>query len=42
MKFLVKTLFAILVALLVAGAILLTNLIWFRPCNLNLFYEKPL
>ncbi len=35
MKFLVKTLLAILVALLVAGAILLTNLIWFRPWNLT-------
>ena len=40
MKFFLKTLLAILVATVVAAAILLTNLIWFRPWSLNLFYEK--
>jgi hypothetical protein len=39
MKFFLKTLLAILVAILVAGGIFLTNLIWFRPWSLNLFYE---
>lgn len=40
MKFFLKTLLAILVAVVIAGAIFLTNLIWFRPWSLNLFYEK--
>src|ERR1051326_4393146 len=40
MKFLLKTLLASIVAVLIAGAVLLTNLIWFRPWNLNLFFEK--
>ncbi len=31
---------AIIAALVVAAAILLVNLIWFRPWNLNFFYEK--
>jgi hypothetical protein len=35
-----ETLLAILVAIVIAGAIFLTNLIWFRPWSLNLFYEK--
>ena len=40
MKFCLKTLLAIMVAILVAGTIFLTNLIWFRPWSLNFFYEK--
>ena len=36
MTFFLKTLLAIVVAI----AIFLTNLIWFRPWSLNLFYEK--
>jgi uncharacterized protein (DUF885 family) len=35
-----KYLLGVVVAVVIAGAILLTNLIWFRPWNLNLFYEK--
>lgn len=35
-----KTLLALVAALAIAAAILLINLIWFRPWNLNLFYEK--
>jgi hypothetical protein len=40
MKVFLKTLLAILVAIVIAGAIFLTNLIWFRPWSLNPFYEK--
>src|SRR5207237_6099116 len=40
MKVFLKTLLAILVAIVIAGAIFLTNLIWFRPWSLNLVYEK--
>ncbi|PYL01582.1 MAG: hypothetical protein DME32_08805, partial [Verrucomicrobia bacterium] len=40
MKFFLKALLATLVAVVIAGAIFLTNLICFRPWNLNLFYEK--
>ena len=40
MKIFLKTLLAILVAIVIAGAIFLTNLIWFPPWSLNLFYEK--
>jgi hypothetical protein len=36
MTFFLKTLLAIVIV----GAIFLTNLIWFRPWSLNLFYEK--
>jgi uncharacterized protein (DUF885 family) len=39
-KRLLKALLAITVAAVIAAAIFLTNLIWFRPWNLNLFYEK--
>ena len=35
-----KSLLGIVIAVVIAGAILLINLIWFRPWNLNLFYEK--
>jgi len=35
-----KWLSVILVAGLVAGAIFVVNLVWFRPFSLNLFYEK--
>lgn len=35
-----KWLLRIVALLLVAGAIFLVNLIWFRPWSLNLFYEK--
>jgi uncharacterized protein (DUF885 family) len=35
-----KFLFGIVLAIAIAGAIFLTNLIWFRPWNLDLFYEK--
>jgi uncharacterized protein (DUF885 family) len=37
---LLKWLLGIVVAIVIAAAILLTNLIWFRPWNLNAFYEK--
>src|SRR5438067_3897968 len=40
LKRVLKFLFGIALAILIAGAIFLTNLIWFRPWNLNLFYEK--
>jgi uncharacterized protein (DUF885 family) len=40
MKRVLKTLLAIVVAGLIVAAILLINLIWFRPWSLNLFYEK--
>src|SRR5947209_12897860 len=40
LKRVLKFLFGIVLAVLIAGAIFLTNLIWFRPWNLNLFYEK--
>jgi uncharacterized protein (DUF885 family) len=40
LKVLLKSILGVLVAVLIAGAIFLTNLIWFRPWNLNLFYEK--
>ncbi len=39
-KSLLKALLGVVVAVVIAGAILLVNLIWFRPWNLNLFYEK--
>ncbi|HJT82834.1 MAG TPA: DUF885 domain-containing protein [Chthoniobacterales bacterium] len=39
-KLLLKYVLGAVVAILIAGAIFLTNLIWFRPWNLNLFYEK--
>ncbi|MEY2487693.1 MAG: hypothetical protein QOH39_3341 [Verrucomicrobiota bacterium] len=39
-KSVLRWLGGIVLALLIAGAILLVNLIWFRPWNLNLFYEK--
>jgi uncharacterized protein (DUF885 family) len=39
-KTLLKSVLAVLVAVTIATAILLINLIWFRPWNLNLFYEK--
>jgi len=35
-----KAFLAITAAIVIAAAIFLTNLIWFRPWNLNLFYEK--
>src|SRR3954467_14163199 len=35
-----KTIGAVFLAVVIAGAIFLTNLIWFRPWSLNLFYEK--
>ncbi len=40
MKFFLKSLLAILIAVVIAGAIFFTNLIWFRPWSLNLLYEK--
>src|SRR5438132_9495298 len=40
LKRVLKFLFGIVLAVVIAGAIFLTNLIWFRPWNLNLFYEK--
>ena len=40
MKFFLKALLASLVAIVIAGGVLLTNLIWFRTWSLNLFYEK--
>ena len=39
-KRVLKSLLCIVVAVVIATAILLINLIWFRPWNLNLFYEK--
>jgi len=39
-KRLMRALLGVVVAVVIAAAILLTNLIWFRPWNLNLFYEK--
>src|SRR5213079_2746782 len=39
-KTLLKYLLGAVLAVFIAGAIILTNLIWFRPRNLNLFYEK--
>ena len=39
-KTLLKSVLSVLVAVTIAAAILLINLIWFRPWNLNLFYEK--
>src|SRR6185295_14539399 len=35
-----KTLGALLAVVLLAAAVFLVNLIWFRPFSLNLFYEK--
>ena len=35
-----RTLGALLAAALVAAAVFLVNLIWFRPFSLDLFYEK--
>ena len=40
MKHFLKALLAIAVAVVIAAAVFLINLIWFRPWNLNLFYEK--
>src|SRR5438876_3970809 len=40
LKRVLKFLVGIVLAGLIAGAIFLSNLIWFRPWNLNLFYEK--
>ena len=40
MRFLLKASLAIVVAIVIAAVILVTNLIWFRPWSLNLFYEK--
>ena len=40
MKRVLKALLAIVVAVVIAASIFLVNLIWFRPWNLNLFYEK--
>lgn len=40
LKTLLKYILGAVVAVVIAGAIVLTNLIWFRPWNLNLFYEK--
>src|SRR3984893_3173844 len=39
-KRVLKMLLGVVVAIVIAAAILLVNLIWFRPWNLNLFYEK--
>ena len=39
-KRVLKSLGAIIVVLVIVVAIFLTNLIWFRPWSLNLFYEK--
>jgi len=39
-KRLLKALLAIAAAVVIAAAIFAINLIWFRPWNLNLFYEK--
>jgi len=35
-----KWLGGIVAILLIAAAVFLTNLIWFRPWNLNLFFDK--
>jgi uncharacterized protein (DUF885 family) len=35
-----KTVGALVAVLLLAGAVFVVNLIWFRPFSLNLFYEK--
>ncbi len=35
-----KVVGAVLAALLVAGAVFVVNLVWFRPFSLNLFFEK--
>jgi uncharacterized protein (DUF885 family) len=40
LKGILKLLLAVLLAVVIALAILAINLIWFRPWNLNLFYEK--
>src|ERR1700750_549197 len=40
LKPLLKSLLGVVVAVVIAGVILLSNLIWFRPWSLNLFYEK--
>jgi uncharacterized protein (DUF885 family) len=40
LKSLFKWVFRIVLALFVAAAIFLINLLWFRPWSLNLFYEK--
>ena len=39
-KPLFKAVAALLAILLLAAAIFLVNLVWFRPFSLNLFYEK--
>jgi uncharacterized protein (DUF885 family) len=39
-KPLIKTVAALLAAALLAAAVFVVNLIWFRPFSLNLFYEK--
>ncbi len=39
-KILLKYVLGVVVAVVIAAAILLINLIYFRPWNLNLFYEK--
>src|ERR1700730_405345 len=39
-KRVLKMLLGVVVAIVIAASILLVNLIWFRPWNLNLFYEK--
>lgn len=39
-KTLLKYLLGVVVAVVIAGAILAVNVIYFRPWNLNLFYEK--
>src|SRR5438045_3638069 len=39
-KPLLKYALGAVLAVVIAGAIILINLIWFRPWNLNLFYEK--
>ena len=39
-KRILKWFFAIVLLAVIAIAIFLINLIWFRPWNLNLFYEK--
>jgi len=40
LKTILKYFLGIVVAVVIAAAIFLTNLIWFRPWNLNHFYEK--
>ncbi len=39
-KRVLQSLLGMVVAVVIAAAIFLTNLIWFRPWNLNFFYEK--